>query len=151
MTAAEAAVALRVTTQTISNWETNRFRPHISKSAEIEDLYGLERGMVAALLQGDRPPADLVEPTAVGIQNGRLRWSARRVLTEDGRAVDWPENLALQEMHEPFFVAASAIRDEPGLQPSQKEILLRLLESFHVENVTKGIEKPRPEPEAEGA
>jgi transcriptional regulator with XRE-family HTH domain len=78
LTAAEVAVALGVTTQTVSNWETDRFQPHISKSAQIEDLYGLERGMVAALLQGDKPPPDLIDANAVGIENGRLQWSFRQ-------------------------------------------------------------------------
>lgn len=75
--AIDVAERLGVTQQTVSNWEVDASRPHISRAHSLEELYGLQSGLVTAILSGASPPPDAPDPELMGIRDGVLLWSGR--------------------------------------------------------------------------
>lgn len=121
MTATEAGSALKVSSQTVSNWEQGYTRPHIRRAARIDEVYGLTRGMVAALLAGDTPPDDAVDPDAADLDNGSLVWTSRTAVNAVDRVrllMDGDKVLAA-----PQGAAAESGVDVSGLPPEDIEWL----------------------------
>lgn len=81
--AVEVAAALGVSQQTVSNWEGDVTRPHFRRGAKLENLYGLDTGIVTALLAGAEPPEDAIDPDLVGMRDGQLLWSRRLVYGDE--------------------------------------------------------------------
>src|SRR5690348_16868102 len=76
--AAEAGERIGVSQQTISGWENDVSLPRWRIATLIDEAYDLTAGMALAVIEGQEPPAGLVEPRAVSIDaDGSLVWTAR--------------------------------------------------------------------------
>lgn len=142
--AADAAKALGVSQQTVSNWEVDASRPHISRARAIEDLYGIQPGLVTAILSGAEPDGDAPDPELVGEQNGVLLWSARRPWRPEEPGDILHEQYVELE-HDTDVEAAIAL--DSDLSEEQKRVLSLTYRTF------KGLPteaRPSPSSEPEG-